>query len=756
MVEDENTEYYSAAYKTLIVPTLLIDTCKPAFTVLSANKAFEELLNIPEQQVKGQAFTGVIFVADNSRQPDWQRHLEQVTLDKQTQIIKSLKVVLNDGATRQDSKYIDVSFAPLTNERGVLLYIIATMTDVTDLVTCQQQASSLAELLVNKEKFLNETQRVARNGTWEIDLATNKVLWSDMMHEIYEIGPDKKLDFETALNFYKDEETREKLVAVVQEAIAVGGVFDIESEINTAKGNPRWIRSTGKADLTDGVCTRLYGTAQDITEKKKIESALIESRNRQQTLIQSVEGIVWEADALTFEFSYVSNQVKSVLGYTPEEWLRDPDFWSKHIYSEDREQAVSFCVMQTKEARNHTFDYRMIKADGSIVWIKDMVSVITENGKPKWLRGIMVDVTDAKLLEELDALEKRVLELNSKKGIDTETVLQEYVHGIEELFPSMKCSLLRVKNNKLYDWVSPSLPADYAQSISDLEIGPDAGSCGTSVYLKEKVIVSDIETDPKWVAYKHLALEHGLRACWSYPVIDSEGEVIAVLGVYYNNVKTPNQYEMDVIARSASILNVILENRLNAEVILEANLLINQGQDLANFGNWQWDITRNIVTWSDVLYKIYGLNKANFKATFEGYTDMLHPDDKGRVMGIIKNVLDSHKDIFFEERIIRPDGEERSLRSWGRVILNDEGTPVKMIGACLDITEAKAAQTKLQEIAWLQSHVIRAPLARLMGLVDILQNELPEHDAHDELLNHIVQTAHELDDVVRNISGKAT
>ena len=79
---------------------------------------------------------------------------------------------------------------------------------------------------------------------------------------------------------------------------------------------------------------------------------------------------------------------------------------------------------------------------------------------------------------------------------------------------------------------------------------------------------------------------------------------------------------------------------------------------------------------------------------------------------------------------------------------------IKMIGACLDITIAKARETQLKEIAWMQSHVIRAPLVRLIGLVDILQNDLSENSEYDELLNHIVHTANELDDVIKNISHK--
>jgi PAS domain S-box-containing protein len=749
MANKDRSNHHSI-YQVLPIPILEIEVA-PSFTVISANKAAITLLDKNEQDIIGRKFADVISTVNDDVQPDWDQHIQQACNCDNT---PPIRVAVRASYTVPANRYFDIQFTPVHEMDNATRNIVVLITDVTHLVEIGTEVAELKTILSKKDKFLNETQRVSRNGTWEIDLGTSKVLWSDMMREIHEIGDETGLDFQTALNFYKDEETRERLVAVVQDAIAIGSVFDIELEIITAKGNARWIRSTGKADLVDGVCTRLYGTAQDITIQKSIEMALIESRNKHKSLIQSVEGVVWEADARTFEFSYISDQVEKLLGYTADEWLTQPDFWSAHIHPEDRNHAVNFCLLQTKGGRNHTFDYRMVKADGSIVWIKDVVSVIGENGTPALLRGIMVDITETKLLEELDHLEKKVLELNFKKGIEIETVLREYVEGLEKLFQGMKCSVLRVKNNKIHKWVSPSLPQQYIQSIDNLEISPDAGSCGTAAYLKEKVIVADIEIDPKWNRYKHLALPFGIRSSWSFPIMDSVGDAIAVLGIYYDTVKTPDVKEAEIIERSVSILSVILENRLNAEKITETNLLITQGQELANFGTWQWDISKNVVTWSDILYDIYGLDKSSIPATFEGYVSILHPDDRKRVTSIMKNIIETHSDILFEERIVRPDGEERTLKSWGRVILNEDGNAVKVVGASLDITAAKVTQVKLEEIAWLQSHVIRAPLARLMGLVNILQNELARNTKHDELIGHILTTAHEVDDVVRKIARK--
>jgi len=114
---------------------------------------------------------------------------------------------------------------------------------------------------------------------------------------------------------------------------------------------------------------------------------------RYQQLVVSIDGIVWEADARTFQFTFVSQQAERLLGYPLEHWLR-PGFWVEHLHPEDRVRAVEFCRRATAEKRNHTLEYRMIAADGRIVWLRDIVTVIIEGGESRTICGIMVDVTE--------------------------------------------------------------------------------------------------------------------------------------------------------------------------------------------------------------------------------------------------------------------------------------------------------------------------------------------------------------------------
>jgi PAS domain S-box-containing protein len=225
------------------------------------------------------------------------------------------------------------------------------------------------------------------------------------------------------------------------------------------------------------------------------------------------------------------------------------------------------------------------------------------------------------------------------------------------------------------------------------------------------------------------------------------------------------------------------EAQKNESISVEESLfLMKQAQELASFGNWFWDISTNTVTWSDSLFNIYGLNKNEFKATFEGYQELLHPDDRKRVSEIIRNALQTKKEVIFEERIIRSNGEMRYLKSWGFVKTDDDGHPIKMIGACLDITETKIVEQslkesehalkklvaqqlhhieiiesqnqKLSEISYIQSHIVRAPLARIMGLVDLLINHPNKSEEKEEIYQYLTDAAREFDAVITDIINK--
>jgi len=160
-----------------------------------------------------------------------------------------------------------------------------------------------------------------------------------------------------------------------------GGLIDVQV-------NARKIRHRGR-DLG-------FFIARDITTRKKHDTELAESKRRYQELIESVDAIVWQADPDTFQFTYVSPQAERILGYPTRAWLERPSFWKDHLHPSDRDQALAYCSAAVADGRDHEFEYRMIAADGRVLWLRDKVTVVSQGGRAVQLHGIMLDITEIK------------------------------------------------------------------------------------------------------------------------------------------------------------------------------------------------------------------------------------------------------------------------------------------------------------------------------------------------------------------------
>ncbi len=355
-------------------------------------------------------------------------------------------------------------------------------------------------------------------------------------------------------------------------------------------------------------------------------------------------------------------------------------------------------VKATKDGTVFRLTLPMVTAKGNERWVSVVGKSDLVGGTCVRIYGISQDITDSKRLTDLDDLEKTILEMSAQRDTPLSAILSHYVLGIEALYGGMYCSILGVQNNRLVSWIAPSLPESYIAAVHNLPIDDNGGSCGSAAYRRERVIVSDIATDPKWANARELALKHDLRACWSHPIIDSHGNVIAVLGIYYKQAKFPNPEELLIIDRVSALLNILIENRQNADRVRESATMMAQAQELARLGNWQLDLETNRHNWSPALCDIYGIDPLVYAPSYDHYVALVHPDDRARVEQLVQRIFQTYEDTVFEERIIRPDGETRHLRSWARLVLNDERKPIKIIGACLDVTETKQAELKLKQL----------------------------------------------------------
>ena len=167
-----------------------------------------------------------------------------------------------------------------------------------------------------------------------------------------------------------------------------------------ADGNREWTRWESRPWYqADGTVGGLIVYTEVITDRVRQEIANKESEEKYRQLAENTESISWEYDIIKDRWTYMAPQVKRILGYRPDEFT-DFQFWVDQIHKEDREWASKYCLTATASGRNHSLEYRFLKKNGGVVWLRDIVSVEKEKNKPVKLRGIMIDITERKQAED--------------------------------------------------------------------------------------------------------------------------------------------------------------------------------------------------------------------------------------------------------------------------------------------------------------------------------------------------------------------
>jgi PAS domain S-box-containing protein len=162
--------------------------------------------------------------------------------------------------------------------------------------------------------------------------------------------------------------------------------------------------------------------------RSQAEQKLIESQRRYENLVESIEGIVWEADAHTFQATFVSHQAERILGFPAAQWLAQANFWLQCLHPQDRRWVIDFCKKATREMRPFELEYRMIAADERVVWIRNIVTVVTESRRPAKLRGVCFDITERRRMErEISEISERE---RQRIGQDLHDELGQFLTGI--------------------------------------------------------------------------------------------------------------------------------------------------------------------------------------------------------------------------------------------------------------------------------------------------------------------------------------
>ncbi len=286
---------------------------------------------------------------------------------------------------------------------------------------------------------------------------------------------------------------------------------------------------------------------------KKRTSALYKSEERFSLAMRGAMDGLWDWNIETNDI-YYSPRWKSMLGYEENELDNTLDTWKNLIHPEDREPVLQAAHdYLSGKAQSFEIEMRMQHKNGHDVFVlsRAFLQKRQPGNKPVRLVGTHVDITERK--RTADILEMIAV------GHPAADIYNAIALMYEQRHSGLRCSMLELHGNKLLHGGAPSLPEEYCNAVHDLEYGPNVGSCGTSTYTGERVLVENIETDPKWEKIKHIALPHGMRCCWSEPIKNSSGKVLGSFAMYFNHTALPNQEQSNDLTTAARLAGIVME-----------------------------------------------------------------------------------------------------------------------------------------------------------------------------------------------------
>jgi PAS domain S-box-containing protein len=303
-------------------------------------------------------------------------------------------------------------------------------------------------------------------------------------------------------------------------------------------------------------------SAEDITERIQAEMALsLSEQNYRNLLEHASDGIFIFNDH--GQYILVNEVACVMMGYSREELL---SMNITELIAADDLQRRPLRMQELRNGEKLLIERTFVRKDGKRIQCEVSARMLPDGR----FQSLVRDITNRKRDERREQQRTHTLELLAR-GASLPTVLEAIVSIVENDLEDSICSILLLDESKqhLIFGAAPHLPDFFNQAIHGVQIGEGQGSCGTSAYTGQRVVVEDIETHPYWDNYRDLARRAGVRSCWSQPILSSDGEVLGTFAVYHVQPCAPSSEELDAILHVSSLASIAIE-RKHAEQIIHA------------------------------------------------------------------------------------------------------------------------------------------------------------------------------------------
>src|SRR5207249_5825826 len=344
----------------------------------------------------------------------------------------------------------------------------------------------------------------------------------------------------------------------IERASQDGKNFEHEYRLLMPDGSVKHVHVVAHALSNESGSVEFVGAVMDVTAAKEAE-------DRIRLIINAVPALIWTARA-DGRLDFISQRWLDYAGIDTGT-IAGGELGERTVHPDDIEQLQNKWRVAVTEGNPFEAEIRVRRFDGEYRWFLSRACPLHDrSGHILGWYGNDIDIEDRTRAVALRDGESRILEMIARDA-PLEEILEKLVRVVEAQFAGLLCSVLLLDEDGQHvrHGAAPSLPKPYTDAIDGLCIGPKAGSCGTAMYRREPVVVSDILQDPLWEAYRSVAEPYGFRACWSTPILAHSGKALGSFAMYYCEPRSPSPAQTRALEMATHLAGIAIERKLARE-----------------------------------------------------------------------------------------------------------------------------------------------------------------------------------------------